>query len=211
MKKLLILACLSASVLFADQAVSKSWADNLSVNGSIGYESEYVYRGWNIAHSDMVTSIEAAYKLYNGSLYAGAVNNRILGSSNFITELYGDNETNLYVGYKMPLYDKFNIDAGFTYYWYNVATGGWSSPWIDFCREVYTGVTYDGLWIAPAAYVYYDFDREAWTGELSGKYSVCLAKYGIANTALDLGAYCGGVSANDIGTDQTGPVLRAYP
>jgi uncharacterized protein (TIGR02001 family) len=193
--KIIALSGLIVSASFAaTPAAATSWMDDLSVKGSIGFESEYLYRGQALAMDTIVTSVEGAYKLYNGSLYAGVLNHDSVGNSAF-------SESDFYVGYKLPVYEKFSADVGYTYYWYQqnaneVAIAHGVTP--DRRNEIYAGVVYNGLWVNPAAYIYYDFNTEAVTGEVSGKYSLDLAKYGVAKTALDLGAFIGATSVDDV-------------
>lgn len=195
MKKILSIVALSVMLVGAAFADSKSktsnWTDSLSMHSSVGFESEYVFRGRNLAHNVTVWTLEGSYKLYNGSLYAGA--------TGFNGQQHNYTETDFYVGYKMPLHEKFSADFGFTYYWFSNQD---LSPSIDRTYEIYAGLMYNGWVVNPAVYVYYDFALERWTGELSGKYSWDLAKYGWARTSLDVGAFVGTVSADDADSDQ---------
>ena len=202
MKKLFtfitLVGLFTGAVFAADQAASSSsWFNSadLSVKGSVAFESEYLYRGRALAFDTIVTSVEGAYKLYNGSLYAGVLNHDSATSSQptAISLSTALSESDFYVGYKLPVYEKFSADFGYTYYWYQQ-----NGVTPDRRNEIYAGVVYNGLWINPAAYIYYDFNMQAITGELSGKYSLDLAKYGCAKTALDLGGYFGAISANDV-------------
>lgn len=196
MKTLRIVALtgLMASALLA--ADTKSWVDSLALKSTVGFESEYVVRGKELGMHSIQLSVEGAYKLYNGSLYAGVWSTTPV-AANTVGTGYAtpyEKEADFYLGYKLPVYEKFTADFGATYYWYLDNSQG-TSP--NNRREIYAGVTYAGLYVNPAAYVYYDFDCKAVTGELSGKYSWDLAKYGMANTSLDVGAYVGAVSAKD--------------
>jgi hypothetical protein len=194
-----VLTVIALSGLFASAAFaaastsSSSWFNTADFSGkaSVGFESEYLYRGKALAFDTIVTSVEGAYKLYNGSLYAGILNHDSAYSPS--TGASALSESDFYVGYKLPVYQKFSADVGYTYYWYQNSA---ATP--DRRNEIYAGVVYSGLYINPAAYIYYDFNDEAVTGEVSGKYSFDLAKYGWANTALDLGAYVGGTSIDDV-------------
>jgi hypothetical protein len=194
---IIALAGLFVGALFAAETKTSSWIDGLSVNSSVGFESEYVYRGRNIAHNVAVWTLNGSYKLYKGSLYAGAI------GYNGQDATYTEND--LYLGYKLPVYEKFSADFGGTYYWYTNqgTTGSTAFPTgnIDNTFELYTGVIYNGLWVNPAAYVYYDFMLRQFVVEASGKYSWDLAKYGVANTALDVGAAIGWLNSEDANGD----------
>jgi len=192
MKQTLTIVALSAlfvGALFAADTMKSSWTDGLSVQSSVGFESEYVFRGRNIAHNVAVWTLDGSYKLYKGTLYSG------VKSLNGQNTTYTEND--FYVGYKLPVYEKFSADFGGTYYWY---TNG--APAIDRTFELYAGLIYSGLYVNPAVYVYYDFALERWVGELSGKYSWDLAKYGCANTSFDVGAFLGVLSSRDTNSDQ---------
>lgn len=193
----------AGALLAADKATAKSWTDDLALKTTVGFESEYVYRGKELGLHSVQLSVEGAYKLYNGSLYAGVWSTNPVGANssgaNYLTPY--EKEANFYVGYKMPVYEKFTADVGATYYWYLDNNQG---TFFNNRREIYAGLIYNGLFVNPAAYVFYDFDAKAITGELSGKYSYDLAKFGMANTAVDVGAYVGGVSASDAAAGYTG-------
>lgn len=197
MKKTLTIVALSAlfvGALFADGATNKSpmaWMDNLSLKSSVGFESEYVYRGKNLAHNVTIWTLQGSYKLYKGNLYAGTIGYN--GTSATYTE------QDIYVGYKMPIDEKFSLDVGYTYYWYPNQS---LAPTIDRTNEVYAGVMYNGLYVNPAAYIYYDIDLEQIIVELSGKYSWDLAKYGWANTSFDVGGYVGWLNSDDTNGSQ---------
>lgn len=203
MKKILSIVALSVMFVgaaFADSKTAASWTDSLSLNSSVGFESEYVFRGRNIAHNVAIWHLEGSYKLYNGSLYAGV--------TGFNGQQYTYTENDLYIGYKMPLQKNFSADFGATYYWYTNQT---TAPTIDRTYELYAGLMYNGYVVNPAIYVYYDFALERWTAELSGKYSWDLAKYGWAKTSLDVGAFLGTSAAKDADSDQVaGKTKNSY-
>ncbi len=191
------LTALFAGALFAAETTT-SWVDDLSVQASVGFDSEYVFRGRNIDHNVITATLDGSYKLYKGSLYTG------LKSINGQDSTY--TETNLYVGYKLPVYEKFSADFGGTYYYYSN-----DNPAIDRTFELYAGLIYNGLYVNPAVYVFYDFALEQWVGELSGKYSWDLSKYGMANTSLDVGAFLGVLAADDADSDQVaGDTKNSY-
>jgi hypothetical protein len=177
--KIIALSAMFAGALFA--------VEGLSVSESVGFESEYLYRGLSVADSTLVATVDASYKLYNGSLYASvlaAVPNEAV---------YFDKEVKSTVGYKLPVYGKFTADVGASYDWFT--NGSYLNR--DYSREIYAGVTYAGLYVNPAIYAKYDFDLKAWTVDVSGSYSWDLAKYGVANTSVDVGAHYAYISADD--------------
>jgi hypothetical protein len=169
--QLIALSAVAAGALFA--------VEGLSVSESIGFESEHLYRGLAVANETVTASVDASYKLYNGSLYASVAAAMPANNS-------WSNEVDTTIGYKLPVYGKYTADVGATYYWFTEDSATMSRS-----REVFAGVTYAGLYVNPAVYAYYDFDLQAWTVDVSGSYSVDLAKYGVAKTSLDLGAHMG--------------------
>jgi uncharacterized protein (TIGR02001 family) len=179
MKNTLTIIALSAVF-----AASLFAVEGLAGKVTMGLESDYVFRGKKLADASVQSSVEASYKLGTGSLYAGVWAND--PSKTDYTEV------DLYVGYKLPVFEKYTADVGMTYYWYTESTS------IDRTREIYAGVTYNGLWVNPAVYAFYDFDLEQFTVEASGKYSWDLSKWGLANTSLDVGAKVGAVNTQDV-------------
>ena len=198
MKKTLSIIALSVllvgAVFAAEDKKSSSWTDGLTVDGYWGFESEYVFRGHNIAHNVIQWNAQASYKLYNGTAYMGVLGYN--GQQNVYTE------NDFYFGYKLPMDvygHKFTADVGYTFYWYPNSS---AAPTLDQSNEVYFGAIYNGLYINPSAYIYYDFNLEQITVEFSGKYSWDLAKYGVANTSLDVGGFIGFLNAEDSNGNQ---------
>lgn len=176
--KIIALSGLFVGTLFA--------VEGLSINGSVGFESEYVFRGMQQADESLQATVEVAYDIYGGSAYAGLFVNEPIATT------ADTNEIDLYIGYQMPVFEDYTADFGYISYLYpsdaSVARD---------TREIYAGLTYNGLYVNPAAYVYYDFDLEQIALQLSGDYSIDLADYGVENTTVDFGMYWGVLSAQD--------------
>jgi hypothetical protein len=192
----LCLALCSLATAATPAAQSSSWSDNLSVNMSVGFESEYFSHGWDLAHDVVISTVGADYKLYQGTLYAQLLDKNIVGQEDAgLKASIGNNITELAVGYKLPVYDKVTADVG--YFQYFFTDNAFMPTW----REIYGGLTYNGLYVNPSLYLWYDFDRSATFVELSGGHSYSLAKYGLDKTSLKVGGLIGGFTGDNVWTD----------
>ncbi|MDQ8204513.1 TorF family putative porin [Pelagicoccus sp. SDUM812003] len=171
MKTKLITALSAAGVSLAAVNVN---AQELTWTASAGVESEYVFRGVEIASESFQASIEGAY----GDGYFGVWMNESLED-----EDKGASEYDFYAGYGYAINDTLTADFGATLYHYPDAD--------DETFEIYTGLSLDAP-LAPSFYVYYDFDLEALTleGSVSKSYDVA------EKTALELGAAAGWVDSD---------------
>lgn len=193
MKKLIVktslITVISAFALtgFArENAASKPASDNLaaelfgsyekamqgfSASVSLGYESEYIFRGKANAGHSFQPSVNLGYDMGHGfSAYGGFWNNTSLmkGQS-------ASNEIDLSGGVKYSL-DAFTFDAGYTYYWYPSS----DSPSTN---EMKFGVSYDtsallgDFNVTPSLYYYYDWDLHNNTVEASLSYYAPVSKW----------------------------------
>ena len=174
LKKLMISA--AALCVAAPAALSTASAQEVGVSASIDYVSQYVFRGYGLAEGAIQPGVELSYGgLYGGVWYSAPVEN---------DEFYLE-ETDFYVGYGFALSEGVSADVGVTAYTY--------SDDVDTTTEVYGGLSFDSLALAPAVYAYYDFDLETFTLEGSGGYSWPLAEA----TSLDLGFAAGTAHGDD--------------
>ncbi len=67
---LLVVSMMGASSVFA-LYYPESFMEDLEIRGSVGFESEYVYRGSKLAQGSMMQSVEASYPAFCGKAYAG--------------------------------------------------------------------------------------------------------------------------------------------
>lgn len=171
----LITALSAAGIAFAAANVN---AQEITWEASAGIESEYVFRGIEIASESFQANIEGAY----GDGYFGLWMNESLAD-----EDSGASEYDFYAGYGYAIDDTLTADFGATVYHYPDAD--------DETFEIYTGLSLDAA-LAPSLYVYYDFDLEALTieGSISKSYDIA------DKTTLDLGA-AGGWVDGDFGLE----------
>lgn len=165
------LAILASSIM----GLSAASAQDLEVTVTVGAESQYVFRGAQVADSIATSSIDIAI----GGFYAGIWGAFPLTGSD-------ENEIDYYAGFVFPVADFVSLDVGFIYYTNPMShnlfrTGG------DF--ETFVGASID-LPFAPSAYVYYEWESETWTIELAAGESWEIAP----QTSLDLGVFGGLVS-----------------
>lgn len=134
----------TAGAIFASAQLS---AQELEFSATAGFESEYVFRGVEIASESFQGSIDATF----GDGYLG-----IWMNESFDDEDKGASEYDLYGGWGYAVNDTFTADFGATLYHYPDAD--------DETFEVYVGASAD-VALAPSFYVYYDFDLETFTYE----------------------------------------------
>lgn len=174
------------------EAKSGSALEKLSVTGTFGYTSEYVFRGDKQSDSAFQAKVELGYPLGNGNLYAGVWTNQPIASADV------SNELDFYVGYIMPVTDTLKVDIGQTYYWY--PDGNTYRPYRGLNRstETYAGINWDtssvlnGVNINPAFYYYYDWNVDKHTVEASLSYTYDLGQLsGVEGFAITPGIYLG--------------------
>ena len=168
MKKLLILAATLAAFS------SLKAQDDAEVTMSLGYESQYVFRGFALANDSMVASMEAKF----GDAHLGFWSNQpIVG--NF------DNEFDFYGGFGFEIAEGINLDLGGTLYYYPETVGNTDT------FELYASFGID-TGLDPAITIYYDLDLEAITVEGSVGESWEMDE----KTSFDVSAFLGNVNGN---------------
>lgn len=194
MKKSIVL--FAALAMGAISANAQEAAPAVSVTSSFGYESEYVFRGVQLADAIITPAIDVAYgDFYAGVWFAAPIENADLAG-------VSDNEMDLYVGYSTALSDLLTVDFGATRYAYgDVATKFLSN---GNTLEGYAGISAD-VFLSPSVYVYYDIDLKSFCVELSGGYSYELsdkfsADFGASVGYVDVDSsddyYYGGLTAD---------------
>lgn len=149
-------------------------AEELTGNVTLGYESEYVFRGVQLADASIQAAVDFAY----GDFYGGIWTNQPA------SEISTANEVDYYAGYEFVVTDLISADAGFTYYQYPDAS--------EDTTEVFFGLNLDAV-LAPSLYVFYDFDLETITFETSVSHEIELDE---KNTIV-LGGYVGYADPDD--------------
>lgn len=142
-----ILALVATTGLAAGAAVAT--AQELSVNTSFGFESEYVFRGVQLATESFQPSIDLAY----GDFYASVWSNQPIEDDSA-------NEIDYTAGYLFSVNEGIVADLGAIVYHYPDTMGD------NETLEGYVGFAFNNIPFAtPSIYVYHDFDLETVTGE----------------------------------------------
>lgn len=170
------IATISIALVIALSPVVHAQVDErLSVSATYAFESEFVFRGVQIAGDTFTPSVEARYKAdENMDLYFG------LWTSLPVQKVYNSiKEHEYYAGVTFPVFENLKLDLGGSYYQYRPYTD-------DSTVEGYVGLTWESL-LSPAVYYYYDADMEESTVEISAGYTIPID----LKTGLILGGYVG--------------------
>ncbi|MFP4166705.1 MAG: TorF family putative porin [Opitutales bacterium] len=168
-----ILAALAAAfgIASATSALHAYDRDKLSGEITFGYESEYVFRGDQFDKQAFQPGIEMSYE----DFYAG-----VWSSHGVDSDSPSDTtEIDFYAGHGFALNDLVAFDYGAIYYYYPEATS--ASQF-----ELYGGLVFDTV-LDPAAHLYYEFEDEIWTFEVTMGHDIDLTE----NTTLGFSASAG--------------------
>lgn len=168
--------CASVFALWAG-SMSLSADSKLSATSTLAFESEYIFRGEQLAGSSFQPSLDLAYPVLGGQLYGG------VWFSTEIESTLNNNEIDYYAGYTQQITNAFSVDLGVTFYDYPNGTGA------DDESEVYFGLIGDFA-LSPALYFYYNADLKQYIAEASLSHSIDLSEL-LAGTSLELGVYGG--------------------
>jgi len=171
-----LIAALAASCAIGTIASAQVDNTDLSISATVGFESEYVFRGQKLAPGSAQVSVEASV----AGFYVGAWMNQPVFESNGTTV---DNEVDLYAGYGFAVSDLVELDVGVTLYTYPETSGRSETV------EAYIGGAFD-VFLSPSLYIYRDFDDKTWTAEFSLGYTIDLAD-AAPGTSLELGGTLG--------------------
>ncbi|MEM8985883.1 MAG: TorF family putative porin [Pseudomonadota bacterium] len=185
MKKLALALMAATGMGMASAANAES---ELSISTTWAYESEYIFRGVQFSDHSFQPDLSISY----GGAYFG-VWGAIPLADNDVT--YAD-EIDYYGGYSFDITETVAGDVGFTYYTFPDSGSGFFDDDVN-TFEIFAGVSFDAP-LAPSAYIYYDFDLEAFTVQGDAGYSFPLAE----STSLDFGGYVGFVTPDE-GEDYT--------
>lgn len=152
-----------------------------AVDVSVGYTSDYYFRGTQLADS----FIEAAVDYSEGDFYAGMWTAQPFETAKDDSVYL--NEIDFYGGYGVALSDVAALDFGLCAYAYPELDEG-----DEVTYEPYVGVSFD-LPVSPALYVYYDLTLEILTVEGSLGYSVEVDEV----STIDFGVAVGNVSPDE--------------
>lgn len=140
MKKLILSFALLAG------AVAQVQAEDITVSGTVGYETKYVFRGVALADGYFSPAVDVSV----GDFYAGAWAALPIDSE-------FDDEVDIYGGMTYELSDLTSLDLGATLYTYPGAD-------VDSTLEFYSGLSFD-VELSPSIYVFYDIDLDVLTFE----------------------------------------------
>ncbi len=164
------------AILTALAAFSSLRAEDITGSVSIGYESQYIFRGFKLADESMVASVDLEFD----SAYLGLWTNQPMVGGY-------DNEFDFYGGFGFEVSEGISMDVGGTVYYYPE-----SGPNTD-TFELFTGFVFETE-LSPSVYVYYDLDLEALTLESSVGHSFELDD----NASFDVAAFMGWVDGEGI-------------
>lgn len=155
--------------------LSQAKGQDLTVETNFAYQSEYVFRGVQLATESFQPSIDLGYDAF----YLGLWTNQPIedGSAD---------EIDYYAGYKFKANDLLTLDFGATVYHYPDSVGN------NETLESFLGASFDTI-ASPAVYVYYDYDLEAFTYEASAGHSFSVDE----KNAIEVGLSAGYVSLDD--------------
>ena len=159
------------AILISLAAVSSVRADDINGSVSVGYESQYIFRGFKLADESMVASVDLEFE----NAYVGLWTNQPLVRGY-------DNEVDFYGGMGFDVADGISMDVGGTVYYYPESGGNTDT------FELFTGFVFDTD-LSPSVYVYYDMDLEALTLESSVGHSFELDD----NVSFDVATFLGWV------------------
>ncbi len=171
---------LVSSLLSAITAFGQLDLSELSMTASFDFESQYVFRGKDLADASFQPSVELEVGGFYSGIWLNEPTDDVRGASN---------EVDIYFGYTVNVEDSYNVDVGVTYYWYPTAAT------VSRSREIYAGIALEHDY-NPALYIYYDFDLEQITLELSAGYSFDISDQ-VANSSIDVKGYWGLLQTDD--------------
>ncbi len=161
-------------------ASASSHSEEYSVSVDLKFDSEYIFRGVQLADDAFHPSIEIAQDdFYIGAWAAQPLEGR--GSPE-----RWDDELDFYGGYGWAINEKTSFDVGAAYYTFQSA---------DSAFEPYIGIVHEIQGVETSVYLYRDLDRDTTSAEGEARYSLPLG----AAWSLDLRTHLGVVDSDDGG------------
>lgn len=177
-----ILATLAASCALGTIASAQLDTADISISSTVGFESEYVFRGVQLAGN----SLQASVELNVAGAYVGVWTNQAIRQT--VGGNIADNEVDFYVGYSFAATDLVELDVGATYYYFPESAA-------DKSIEGFIGATFD-TFLSPSLYVFRDFDLKTWTVEGSVGHTIDLADVA-PGVSFEVGGTLGWVSVKN--------------
>ena len=173
--------------------------ENFSMNLTLGFETEYVFRGIQCAAQSFQPDLNMAYDLGNGFSIVGDI-----WSNAPIKNKDSDNEIDLYAGLAYS-YKMITVNAGYVYYWYprHGEDSLNHSNEAQFTVEVDTSDWLGQFNITPSVGYFYDFDYDCNTIEAALSYSAPISKWLVGDEYLSLetSVYYGYCFYGNLGAD----------
>jgi len=187
---------LSVSALSLLGLCAPAYAETLTVETTVGFESRYIFRGVQFSE----TSFQPAIQLNYGNFYGGAWLNLPIGDDDLVVTPGGE-ELDLYAGYSFSPSEGVSLDFGVTYYTFPDLTSGFFDIFEEDgdglganTVEVFAGVSFEAP-LSPSFYIYRDFMFDTFTVEGGVSHSFPLSE----KTSFDLGGSLGYVIDDDPG------------
>lgn len=153
----------------ADEVVCANFLERFSSSITMGFESEYIFRGKNCAGASLNPQIDMAYDIGSGfGVYGGVWANTPVNSNN------SESEIDYYAGVTYDI-KNFTFDLGYAAYTYTADS--------ENSHEIKFAVTYDTVDllgefnVSPTAGFFYDFTLGVYTLEAGATYSAPVTKW----------------------------------
>jgi hypothetical protein len=147
MNKTILIAALSLSLLpsvHAQTAASSGVLSNLSVNGTMDLETQYIFRGKKVTNAAFQPSVNINYgNIAGGSATAYAWTSQPIGRAGAGPGPNENNEIDLGIKYdnSLPGVSNTGYELGFQMYWYPNFSG--VAGWLSRNYELHVGLNYD--------------------------------------------------------------------
>ncbi|MDR1232658.1 MAG: hypothetical protein LBJ75_00100 [Puniceicoccales bacterium] len=188
MKKLLGIA---VGILSAVGLCAEDIASDLTLETSVQFQTERVFRGRNEFHKALTPQVKIGYPVCDeGNIYVGVDTAIDFEGSSALNQVVP------YVGVLWDVTELFTVDAGYecrfhTSFLRNDEIG----PSRKHSNELHGGVILDVL-LEPSLYCFYDFTRRELTVEGRVRYNFDLSQYAFSGLGVDFGAKVGFDQAN---------------
>jgi len=193
-----MLRSLSCAIALAAIAAPAA-AEGLEVSTNVGFESRYLFRGYQFAGTSFQPTVTLSYEGFYATMWA---NMPVGDNDGPPLQPYGD-EVDLIGGWGTSLSDKVSLDIGFTYYMFPDSTSGFFDVWQEDKGETggntfepYIGLAFD-VPLSPSIYLYHDIFLDTFTFQGNASYSYPLGH----DYSVDLSGYVGYVIDDSGGTD----------
>ncbi|MDR1528716.1 MAG: hypothetical protein LBS22_03995 [Puniceicoccales bacterium] len=184
MKKLL--GVVAVGILSAVGLCAEDLASDLTLETSVQFQSERVFRGRNEFHKTFTPQVKAGYPIYDGgNLYVGIDSVLCAESGPF-------NQVNPYLGVLWDVTELFTVDGGFKHHFYTSMPKETreKEKTERNSSEIHVGVIADVL-LEPSLYCFYDFTRREVAIEGRVRYNFDLSQYAFSGLGVNLGAKVG--------------------